>query len=215
MIAAARLVHSRGTPVIGVNLGSLGYLTEYSTDDVAGVLQTIGDGNFEIDQRAMLDWKVVRGGEQIGAGSVLNDVVVNKATLARIIEIDCSIGSGYVTTYRADGLIVATPTGSTAYNLSAGGPIIHPSTRAIVIAPICPHTLTNRPLVLPDATIVTLQLVTRDQQVMITADGQTGLDLSSGDQIEIGKSARTFNMIRSKQRYYFQILRDKLRWSGR
>jgi NAD+ kinase len=215
MIAAARLVHARGTPVIGINLGSLGYLTEYPVEDVATALDALSDADYETDQRAMLDWRVVRSANEIGRGAVLNDVVVNKSTLARIIEIDCSIDGQLLTTYRADGLIVATPTGSTAYNLSAGGPIIIPSTRAIAIAPICPHTLTNRPIVLPDTAEVMLQLVTRDQQVMMTADGQTGLDLVAGDQVEIRKSDVTFNMIRPKNRHYFQILRGKLRWSGR
>ena len=215
MIAAARLVYSRGTPVIGINLGSLGYLTEYPVEDVNSALAALAAADYETDQRVMLDWRVVRGTSEIGQGAVLNDVVVNKSTLARIIEIDCTIDGQLLTTYRADGLIVATPTGSTAYNLSAGGPIIVPGTCAIAIAPICPHTLTNRPIVLPDTAEVTLQLVTRDQQVMITADGQTGLDLIASDRIEIRKSDKTFNMIRPKNRHYFQILRGKLRWSGR
>jgi NAD+ kinase len=215
MIAAARLVGGRVTPVLGVNLGALGYLTEFSVEEALPALERVAAGDYESEARTMLDWAVNREGEEIGTGCVLNDVVVNKATLARIIDIDCSVGRDYVTTYRADGLIVATPTGSTAYNLSAGGPIIHPTAETIVISPICPHTLTNRPLVLPDKVEVTLGLVTRDQQVMITSDGQTGLNLMAGDLVRIGKSAKTFNMIRPKDRDYFRILRDKLRWSGR
>lgn len=215
MIAAARLVGGRDTPVVGINLGALGYLTEFSVEEALPALERVAAGDYDAEARTMLDWSVSRHGEEIGTGCVLNDVVVNKSTLARIIDIDCLIGRDHVTTYRADGLIVATPTGSTAYNLSAGGPIIHPTAEAIVISPICPHTLTNRPLVLPDKVEVTLELVTRDQQVMITSDGQTGLHLMAGDLVRIRKSAKTFNMIRPKDRDYFRILRDKLRWSGR
>lgn len=215
MIAAARLVGGRDTPVLGINLGALGYLTEFSGDEALPALERIAAGDYESAPLTMLDWNVTRRGQEIGAGCVLNDVVVNKSALARIIEIGCSIGELHVTTYRADGLIVATPTGSTAYNLSAGGPIIHPATEAIVIAPICPHTLTNRPIVLPDSVEVTLALVTRHQQVMITSDGQTGMPLEAGDLVRIRKSAKSFNMVRPKDRDYFRILRDKLKWSGR
>jgi NAD+ kinase len=145
----------------------------------------------------------------------LNDVVVNKSTLARIIDIDCWVGRHYVTGYRSDGLIVATPTGSTAYNLSAGGPIIAPGTEAISLCPICPHTLTNRPLVLPFDAQIRLQMNTREQEVMLTADGQTGMPLMAGDKVEICKSEKTFNTFRTKDRDYFEILRNKLKWSGR
>ena len=215
MIAAARLVAGRDTPVLGVNLGSLGYLTEFAVEETIPALESLTQGNYETDSRVMLDWIVRREGRKVGEGSVLNDVVVNNGTLARVFEIDCSIGANYVTTYRGDGLIVATPTGSTAYNLSAGGPIIHPNTKAISIVPICPHTLTNRPLVLPDSSEVTLEPKPRDQDVMLSSDGQVGLPLKAGDRVEVKKSAHTFNIIRPTGRDYFQILRDKLRWSGR
>jgi NAD+ kinase len=215
MIHTARLVAGHGTPVLGINLGSLGYLTEFAVEETISALEEVSRGDYQIDRRTMLDWQVVREGEKLSAGRVLNDVVVNKTALARIIEIDCSINSHHVTTYRGDGLIVATPTGSTAYNLSAGGPIIYPTTQAIAIAPICPHTLTNRPIVLPDTLEITLQLVTRGQEVMLTSDGHTGVPLIVGDRVEIKKSDKTFNLVRPKGRDYFQILRDKLKWSGR
>jgi NAD+ kinase len=215
MIHAARLVAGRGTPVLGINLGSLGYLTEFAAEETVSALEEVSRGDYQVDRRAMLDWQVMREGEQLSAGRALNDVVVNKSALARIIEIDCSINSHHLTTYRGDGLIVATPTGSTAYNLSAGGPIIYPTTQAIVIAPICPHTLTNRPIVLPDSSEITLQLVTRGQEVVLTSDGHTGVPLMVGDRAEIKKSDETFNLVRPKGRDYFQILRDKLKWSGR
>jgi len=215
MIATARLVGGRGTPVLGVNLGTLGYLTEFTVEDTLPALEEVAHGDYKIDRRMMLDWRVLRDGELIGAGSALNDVVVNKSTLARIIDIDCAVDSHHVTAYRADGLIVSTPTGSTAYNLAAGGPIIVPGTEAISISPICPHTLTNRPLVLPDTSEVMLRLNTREQEVMLTSDGQTGMPIIAGDHVEIKKSGKTFNTICARDRDYFDILRTKLRWSGR
>jgi len=215
MISTARLVAGRGTPVLGINLGTLGYLTEFAIDEAIPALEFVVRGEYEILQRTMLDWRVLRDGDQVGSGTALNDVVVNKSALARIIDIDCWVGSLYVTGYRADGLIVATPTGSTAYNLAAGGPIIAPGAEAISICPICPHTLTNRPLVLPFDVEIRLQMNTREQEVMLTADGQTGLPLMAGDRVEICKSAKTFNTVCAKDRDYFEILRSKLRWSGR
>ncbi len=215
MIATARLVRGSGTPVLGINLGTLGYLTEFSAEDAIPALEDVIRGNYRIDRRTMLGWRVLRDGDQIAQSTALNDIVVNKSALARIIDIDCWIGTNYVTTFRADGLIVATPTGSTAYNLSAGGPIIYPSTQGLSICPICPHTLTNRPLVLPDTADIKLQVHTRDQEVMITADGQTGLPLMPGDLIHINKSDRTFNTVCAEDSDYFQILRNKLKWSGR
>jgi NAD+ kinase len=215
MISTARLVAGRGTPVLGINLGTLGYLTEFAIDEAMPALEYVVRGEYEVDKRTMLDWRVLRDGDQVGAGTALNDVVLNKSALARIIDIDCWVGSHYVTGYRADGLIVATPTGSTAYNLSAGGPIIAPATEALSICPICPHTLTNRPLVLPFGVEIALQMNTHEQEVMLTSDGQIGLPLMTGDRVEIRKSEKTFNTVCAKDRDYFEILRSKLRWSGR
>jgi NAD+ kinase len=215
MISTARLVAGRGTPVLGINLGTLGYLTEFAIDEAMPALEYVVRGEYEVDKRTMLDWRVLRDGDQVGAGTALNDVVLNKSALARIIDIDCWVGSHYVTGYRADGLIVATPTGSTAYNLSAGGPIIAPATEALSICPICPHTLTNRPLVLPFGVEIALQMNTHEQEVMLTSDGQIGLPLMTGDRVEIRKSEKTFNTVCANDRDYFEILRSKLRWSGR
>lgn len=215
MIATARLVGGRGTPVLGINLGTLGYLTEFAIDEAIPALELVVRGEYEIVQRMMLDWRVLRDGDQVGGGTALNDVVVNKSALARIIDIDCWVGAHYVTGYRSDGLIIATPTGSTAYNLAAGGPIISPAAEAISICPICPHTLTNRPLVLPFNVEIRLQMNTREQEVMLTADGQTGLPLMASDRVEIRRSAKTFNTVCARDRDYFEILRSKLKWSGR
>jgi NAD+ kinase len=215
MISTVRLVSGRGTPVLGINLGTLGYLTEFSVENAMAALESVARGDYHVVKRMLLEWQVLRDGTQVGSGSALNDVVVNKSALARIIEIDCSVGPDYVTTYRADGLIVATPTGSTAYNLSAGGPIIAPEAEVISICPICPHTLTNRPLVLPYDVVIKLRLNTRDAEVMLTSDGQTGMSLLAGDRVEITRSPRTFNTVSAKDRDYFEILRSKLKWSGR
>jgi NAD+ kinase len=215
MIATARLVSGRGTPVLGVNLGTLGYLTEFTVEDVVPALEFVVRGDYEVDRRLMLEWRVLRDGDQVGAGTALNDVVVNKSALARIIDIDFTVGGQYVTSFRADGLILSTPTGSTAYNLSAGGPVIVPGVEAIAVAPICPHTLTNRPLVLPHYAEIRLCIHTREQEVMLTSDGQTGMPLMADDRVELRKSARTFNTIAAKDRDYFEILRSKLKWSGR
>lgn len=215
MLAVARLLEGRNTPVFGINLGTLGYLAEFPVEEALPALDEVILGHYRIARRTLIDWCVNRNQEVVGKGCALNDVVVNKATLARMIEIDCTVGSHYVTTYRADGLIIATPTGSTAYNLSAGGPIIYPSVGAIAIAPICPHTLTNRPLILPDKKRIKLELKTREQEVVLASDGQITVQLIADDTIEIKKSDSTFNVIVSKDKDYFHILRSKLRWSGR
>ena len=214
MIGAARLVSGRGTPVLGINLGWLGYLTEFAVEETVLALDHLLSGDYETERRMMLDWECLRNDVRVGAETVLNDVAINRSALSRVIAIDCWIGNRAVTTYRGDGLIVATPTGSTAYNLSAGGPIVYPGTEAICLAPICPHTLTNRPIVLPDTVEVSLRIDTREQEVMLTSDGQTGLPLVTGDVIKLRKSRKTFNTVLPRDRDYFQILRDKLKWSG-
>jgi NAD+ kinase len=214
LLAASHLV-TRPVPVMGVNFGSLGFLTDITMTDLYPALEGVLAGNYRYEERRMLHAVVRRGGQADVSGDVLNDVVITKAALSRIIELDVSIDGVFVSSFRADGLIVSSPTGSTAYNLAAGGPIIAPGAEAISICPICPHTLTNRPLVLPFDVEIRLQMNTREQEVMLTADGQTGLPLMAGDRVEIRKSAKTFNTVCAKDRDYFEILRSKLRWSGR
>ena len=214
MIGAARLVAGRGTPVMGINLGWLGYLTEFAAEDTVLAVDHLLSGEYEVERRMMLDWECLRNDVRIGTDTVLNDVAINRSAMSRVIAIDCWIGNRAVTTYRGDGLIVATATGSTAYNLSAGGPIVYPGTQAICLAPICPHTLTNRPIVLPDTVEISLRIDTREQEVMLTSDGQTGLPLVTGDVIKLRKSEKTFNTVLPRDRDYFQVLRDKLKWSG-
>jgi len=212
MISTARLIGNREVLVLGVNYGSLGYLTEFRIEEMFGALEEILTGNYEIDRREMLEVEHRRGAEILGNGRVLNDVVINKAVLARIIEIEVSLNALFVNNFRADGLIVATPTGSTAYNLSAGGPIVYPSMNAVVITPICPFTLTNRPIVVPDSAEISLRLTNQSDGVVLTLDGQIGYQMQTGDCVSIRKSPITFNLIQPPNRNYFDVLRNKLKW---
>ena len=179
MIAAARMLGQREVPVLGVNHGSLGYLTEYRVEEMIPALESILAGRYAVERRMMLEAEVFRGEGRLAEERVLNDVVISKSALARIIEIETNIGGHFVNRFRADGLIVSTPTGSTAYNLSAGGPIIYPSMGALVLTPICPHTLSNRPLVVPDDVGVELTLKTDKEEVALTLDGQIGVRTSA------------------------------------
>lgn len=212
MISTARLTGNREVLVLGINYGSLGYLTEFRIEEMFPALEAILEGNYEIDRRVMLDVEHWRGDEQLATGRVLNDVVINKAVLARIIEIEVNLDNLFVNSFRADGLIVATPTGSTAYSLSAGGPIIYPSMNAMVLTPICPFTLTNRPIVVPDTAKINLRLKNESDGVVLTLDGQIGYTVQMGDCITIHKSATNFNLIQPSNRNYFDVLRNKLKW---
>src|SRR5215510_3086586 len=174
MIATARLIGDQEVPVLGVNYGGLGYLAEFRIEELFTALESILAGNYRLDRRVMLAVELRREGELPKTSRVLNDVVINKSALARIIEIEAYLNSQFVNSFRADGLIVSTPTGSTAYNLSAGGPVIFPSMNAVVITPICPFTLSNRPIAVPDDSVIEVRLVTRNEEVALTLDGQVG-----------------------------------------
>ena len=212
MISTARLTGKREVSVLGINYGSLGYLTEFRIEEMLPALESILEGNYEIDRRVMLDVEHLRDGEKLATGRVLNDVVINKAALARIIEIEVKLNNLFVNSFRADGLIVSTPTGSTAYNLSAGGPILYPSMNAVVLTPICPFTLTNRPIVVPDEDEIEIKLKSEIEGVVLTLDGQIGHQVKAGDRILIRKSATTFNLVQPPNRNYFDVLRNKLKW---
>jgi NAD+ kinase len=212
MISTARLVGDVDILVLGVNYGSLGYLTDFRIEEMFPALESILAGEFDIDRRVMLDAEQWRSGELIAKGRVLNDVVINKAALARIIEITVKLNGLFVNSFRADGLIVSTPTGSTAYNLSAGGPIIFPSMNAVVLTPICPFTLTNRPIVVPDSAEIDLVLDNENEGVVLSLDGQIGHQMAVGDRIVIRKSHATFNLVHPANRNYFDVLRNKLKW---
>ena len=212
MIATARMIGDTEVPVIGVNYGGLGYLAEFPIEELFSALEAILGGNYKLDRRVMLAVELWRKEELVTRNRVLNDVVVNKSALARIIEIEAYLNEQFVNLFRADGLIVATPTGSTAYNLSAGGPVIYPSMNAVVITPICPFTLSNRPIVVPDESVIEVRLVTEKEDVALTLDGQVGFPLQAGDRAVIRKSSATFNLVQPANRNYFDVLRDKLKW---
>jgi NAD+ kinase len=212
MIATARMVGDREVPVVGVNYGGLGYLAEFRIEELYIALESILKGDYRLEQRVMLAVELIRGDEQITRNRVLNDVVINKSALARIIEIEAYMNGQFVNSFRADGLIVSTPTGSTAYNLSAGGPVIYPSMKAVVITPICPFTLSNRPILVPDESLIELRLKTENEDVALTLDGQVGFPLKHADRVVIRKSQTTFNLVQPANRNYFEVLRDKLRW---
>ena len=212
MIATARLIGDQEVPVLGINYGGLGYLAEFRVAELYSALESILAGNYRLDRRVMLAVELRRDEITLTTNRVLNDVVINKSALARIIEIETYFNHQFVNSFRADGLIVSSPTGSTAYNLSAGGPVIFPSMNAVVITPICPFTLSNRPIVVPDDSEIELLLKTDHEEVALTLDGQVGFPLKVGDRVLIRKSRTTFNLIQPSNRNYFDVLRDKLRW---
>ena len=212
MIATGRMLGDNQIPVIGVNYGGLGYLAEFPIEEMFPALEAILAGRYKVQQRLMLRVELWRGEELVSQNRVLNDVVINKSALARIIEIEAYLNQQFVNLFRADGLIVATPTGSTAYNLSAGGPIIFPSMNAMVITPICPFTLSNRPIVVPDDSVIEVRLITENEEVALTLDGQVGFSVQAGDRIAIRKSHTAFNLVQPPNRNYFEVLRNKLRW---
>jgi NAD+ kinase len=212
MIATARMLGDKEVPVLGVNYGGLGYLAEFRVEELYTALESILESNYRVDTRVMLAVQLMRDKEEVTRTRVLNDAVINKSALARIIEIEAYLNRQFVSSFRADGLIVSTPTGSTAYNLSAGGPVIYPSMNAVVITPICPFTLSNRPIVVPDDAVIELCLKTPQEDVALTLDGQVGFPLQVEDRVVIRKSRTTFNLVQPMNRNYFDVLRDKLRW---
>lgn len=212
MLSAARLVCEKGTPILGINLGGLGFITEFQREETAEAIERLLSDDCATEDRLMLTAAVFRHGEKIAEYTALNDVVINKGALARIVELETSVNRGYVTTFRSDGLIVSTPTGSTAYSLSAGGPILYPALENILLTPICPHTLTNRPIVLPDNAEIEIILRSHVEDVFLTMDGQVGYSLSQNDRIVVRKSPFKTRLLMPCRRDFFQILRTKLRW---
>ncbi len=215
MLSAARVVAPRNVPILGINLGGLGFITEVNVSEVYSALEKMLKGECSIEERMMLHSEVLRHGDRIAEHTILNDVVITKGALARIIDLETYIDHNYVTTYKADGLILSTPTGSTAYNLSAGGPILHPSLDCIIMTPICPHTLTNRPLVIPGESMVEVSLISESEDVFLTLDGQVGMSLRKGDIVQVKKSPHKTKLLVPCERDYYQILREKLSWGRR
>lgn len=216
LLSAARLVADAHTdvPIFGVNLGSMGFMAEVSLDELYGNLEKAIAGKLGTEDRIMLTASVLREGKRIAQYRVLNDAVINKGALARMMELRVSVNDGHLTTLRADGLIVATPTGSTAYSLSAGGPIIHPTIHCFVLTPICPHTLSNRPIALPDSVVVTVCLTSLSEDVSLTLDGQIGFPLEPNDVVAIKKSQFRMKLIKHPTKSYYEILRTKLKWGN-
>ncbi len=215
MLSVSRLVAEKGVPILGVNLGSMGFITEINKEEAEAAIEKMLKNPLAIEERLMLHTEIFRNDNQVASYFALNDIVFNKGALARIIDLETYINDRYVTTYKADGLIVSTPTGSTAYSLSAGGPILYPTLDSILITPICSHTLTNRPIVLPQDFRIKVVLKSPSEDVYLTVDGQEGLPLSRNDVIEIVKSRSKARFLLPKERNYFDILRTKLKWGER
>jgi NAD+ kinase len=214
LLGVARLIGERETPILGINLGGLGFLTEVTTDEAEQTLKRVVAGEYEVDRRITLEATVERespGDGRRGHFRALNDVVIIKRGLGRMLDLQVAADHRPFCSYRADGLIIATPTGSTAYALSAGGPIVFPNLRVVVLAPICPHTLSNRPVVLPDSFELEVRVKSDDQGAMLTCDGQESAELGPSDTIRIHRGKHAVALIRSVHPY-FEIWRDKLRW---
>jgi NAD+ kinase len=215
LLSAARALGGHNVPILAVNLGGLGFLTSVTLDELYPLLEQVLAGKYGTSNRMMLDAEVLRDGKPAERQCALNDAVANKGAMARMLEFDLYVDSNHVGRYRADGIIVATPTGSTAYSLAAGGPIVDPAVDAFVITPICPHMLTNRPLVIPDTAMIELDFAAAEEPVYLTLDGQIGFQLAPKDRVSIMKSDNRVVLVRPPSKTYFQVLRSKLRWSER
>lgn len=215
LLSAARALGNHKVPILAVNLGGLGFLTSVTLDELYPLLEQVLAGKHRTSERMMLDAEIVRDGQSAKRQCALNDAVANKGAVARMLDFDVSVNGDAIGRYRADGIIVATPTGSTAYSLAAGGPIMDPDLDAFIITPICPHMLTNRPLVIPGTAKVELDFAAADDPVYITLDGQIGFELKANDRVAITKSSNRVALIRPPRKTYFEVLRNKLRWGER
>ncbi len=211
LLHATRLVGSTGVPIIGINLGSLGFLTKFKIEEMHSAFNGLLAGQYQLQERMLLDVEVIKSGKNVARYRALNDAVINKGALARIIDLEISINSQPMLVTRADGLIISTPTGSTAYSLAAGGPILYPTLDAILIAPICPHALSNRPVVIPNNDVVQIAL-RRGNDVMLTVDGQVGMPLLEQDCLRISRAQSVMRLVLPSESSFFDLLREKLRW---
>ena len=214
ILRTVRFVSEYDIPIVGINLGEFGYLTEVNLNEMLSALELICRGEYQTEKRMMLDITITLGGETIRQQSILNDVVITRGNLSRILNLETAINDRYLTTFKADGIIISTPTGSTAYSLSAGGPIVFPEQNSFIINPICPHTLTNRPIIIPDNVLIKVILWTKEEGATLTLDGQVSYTMKSGDTMVIKKSKYVTNLVSSPHRDYMEILRTKLKWGG-
>ena len=212
LLYAARTLGRNGVPILGVNMGGLGFMTELSLNEFRPALEKVLQGDFRAEPRMMLSITVERNGKPVTEHTVLNDAVINRGVLARILELDVTVDDTSLTLYRADGLIISTPTGSTAYNLAAGGPIVHPTHESMILTPICPFTLTNRPLLLPSTSVITVAVGSGASDVFLSSDGQVNCPLAPGDKIHVRRSESTISLVKNPYKNYFEILRTKLGW---
>jgi NAD+ kinase len=215
LLSVARNLKGRDVPILGVNLGGLGFLTEISPDEFPEMLEKVTRGDYDISKRIMLDVTVRRDENMVFDFTILNDAVITKDALARIIDIETYVNDEYLTTFKSDGLIFSTPTGSTGYSLAAGGPILYPSMKNIIVTPICPHMLTNRPIILPEEVTIKAILQARDEKVVLTLDGQIGFPLEFDDEVVVKESSHVVSLVKSSSKGYFEILRTKLKWGER
>lgn len=215
LLSVARSLGTREVPILGINLGGLGFLTAVTVDEAIPTLERVVRGEMRIDRRMMLEVRWWRGAQVSAQRLALNDAVINKGALSRMIDLRTTVDGQELCVYKADGLIVTTPTGSTAYSLSAGGPIVHPSVDVLVLSPICPHTLTNRPIVLPQTSVVHVVMEAPGEDVVLTIDGQEAFPLQVGDFVEVREARTRAPLVQMPERSYFTVLRSKLRWGER
>jgi NAD+ kinase len=215
LLAAARALNRKPVPILAVNLGGLGFLTVITREELYPVLESVLAGSYRSERRVQVEGELIRADEVISSFLALNDVVVNKGAIARILDFEVRVGDKLVSTYKSDGLVVSTPTGSTAYSLAAGGPIVTPEVAAFIITPICAHTLSHRPLVIPDTSTVDVVVKTQREAAYLTVDGQMGIAANSEDIVRMRKACSALEIIQPPARDYFEILRNKLKWGGR
>jgi NAD+ kinase len=215
LLSTARAASGRDVPLFAVNLGGLGFLTAIKIDELYPQLERVLQGDFLLERRRMLNTELWRGDRRLSANQALNDMVLSKTDIARMIDLDVRVDGSFLCTYKADGLIVSTPTGSTAYSLSAGGPIMYPTVAAIAITPICPHTLTNRPVIVPDESVIEVSIPGDIPSAYLTIDGQVGETVLQGDRIVCRRSEQFISLVHPPEKLFFDVLREKLKWGGR
>lgn len=215
LLATARALNRKPVPILAVNLGGLGFLTVITLEELYPTLEQVLSGNYSSERRVQIEGELVRTDEVISNFLALNDVVLNKGAIARILDFDVLVDGKFISTYKSDGLIVSTPTGSTAYSLAAGGPVVAPSVEAFIVTPICAHTLTNRPIVLPDSVTIEVAVKSQREAAYLTVDGQVGIACRSDDTVRLKKASSTVELVQPPVKNYFEILRQKLKWGER